>query len=255
MANPQPVTRQAVAVEYPEPTPTADVARPPDPQPAFPAPERRPPEPGAKVIEFPRTAYAPPIRVYELAEPMLDRPRILEAPEVVPPPPALGGMTIEQAERPEPERRPGIDMPLRSAPASKRLLAMGIDSLVILAASGIFGAIVYRIAGVRLPVRELAEYGTVLLAAFWFAYYYLLMVYSGSTPGLRALKLELRQFDGRPAMRRKRRARVLCGLLSAAALGLGFAWQFLDEDALYWHERVTRTHIAPQPQEQKRLIP
>jgi hypothetical protein len=35
-------------------------------------------------------------------------------------------------------------------------------------------------------------------------------------------------------------------MLSLAALGMGYAWQFLDEDGLCWHERVTKTHIAAQ---------
>src|SRR5262249_31993022 len=43
----------------------------------------------ARVIEFPRPAEPPP-RLDELAEPLLDRPRIVEAPAMVPPPPALG---------------------------------------------------------------------------------------------------------------------------------------------------------------------
>src|SRR5438874_6647036 len=51
----------------------------------------------AKIIEFPRSA-APPRPLDELAEPVLDRPRILEAPEIVPAGPALGGILIEAAE-------------------------------------------------------------------------------------------------------------------------------------------------------------
>ena len=67
-----------------------------------------------KLIEFPRSWTPPPPRFDELAEPVIDRgrPRILEAPEVIPPPPALGGITIETVERTETEKRPGIDIPL-----------------------------------------------------------------------------------------------------------------------------------------------
>src|SRR4029077_21211083 len=51
----------------------------------------------AKIIEFPRSWTPAAAPFDELAEPVLDRdrPRILEAPEVIPPPPALGGITIE----------------------------------------------------------------------------------------------------------------------------------------------------------------
>src|SRR5208283_1058285 len=40
----------------------------------------------AKIIEFPRSWTPPPVPLDELAEPVLTRPRILEAPEIVPPP-------------------------------------------------------------------------------------------------------------------------------------------------------------------------
>jgi hypothetical protein len=50
-----------------------------------------------KVIEFPRSAAIPEFRTSDLADPVIDRPRIVEAPEVLPPPPALGGMLIEPA--------------------------------------------------------------------------------------------------------------------------------------------------------------
>jgi hypothetical protein len=42
-----------------------------------------------------------------------------------------------------------------------------------------------------------------------------------------------------------RRWRVLASILSLASLGLGYAWCFLDEDQLSWHDRITRTHLAP----------
>jgi hypothetical protein len=42
-----------------------------------------------------------------------------------------------------------------------------------------------------------------------------------------------------------RRWRVLGSMLSGISLGMGYAWQFLDEDALCWHERVTKTYLAP----------
>ena len=91
-------------------------------------------------------------------------------------------------------------------------------------------------------------HGLVILC--WAAYQYLLIVYSGSTPGLRALQLQVQRFDGNPANRKLRRGALLCALLSAISLGMGYAWHFLDEDGLCWHERVTRTHIAVKPETQ-----
>jgi len=243
--------RQAVAVNYVEPLP--DASRPPEIR-----PEEVPPAPPklhrgehtAKLIEFPRTIYTPQARTSDLAEPVLDRPRILEAPEIVPPPPALGGMTIEEVAKPEPERRPGVDMPLQSAAIGQRFLAGFIDGTLVFVAVGIFGAIFYRIAGLSLPWLQITEVGAGLLMVCWAAYQYLLIVYSGSTPGLRAMHLQVQRFDGVATTRKLRRARVLCSLLSAVSLGLGYAWHFLDEDRLCWHERVTKTHIAMNPKAQ-----
>jgi uncharacterized RDD family membrane protein YckC len=198
----------------------------------------------AKIIEFPRTIYAPPVRLHDLAEPVFDRPRILEAPEIVPPPPALGGVTIEEVARPEPERRPGIDMPLRSAPLRQRVLAAAIDASVVLAGAALFGGVFYHITRVTPTLAQGAAIGAGLLAVLWASYQYLLMVYSGTTPGLRALRLRVQRFDGGEVGRRVRRWRVLGSIVSAVSLGMGYAWHFLDEDGLCWHERVTKTHVA-----------
>jgi uncharacterized RDD family membrane protein YckC len=251
-AQPSPVVRQAVAVNYAEPAPgppPVEDVRPSELAP-LPAPERKQNENTGKLIEFPRTNYTPTAWANDLAEPILDRPRILEAPEIVPPPPALGGMTIEEATKPEPERRPGIDMPLQSAPVSQRLLAGLIDGVLVVVAVTGFGAIFYRLVRFTPAPTQIAALGATLLVVFWAAYQYLLVVHSGTTPGLRSLSLQIRRFDGGPVTRKTRRARVLCALLSATSLGLGYAWHFLDEDGLCWHERVTRTHIASCPKHQ-----
>jgi uncharacterized RDD family membrane protein YckC len=245
-----PVTQQAVAMDYVELAPDTEAR-------AFESrageavsqvQEPRANEATAKIIEFPRSMYAQPTRLDDLAEPVFDRPRILEAPEVLPPPPALGGMTIEQAERAEPERRPGIDMPLQSAPPGQRLLATVIDATLVLVATALFGGVFCRIAAATPTAQQVAALAAGWLSVSWVAYQYLLIVHSGTTPGLRALKLRVQRFDGNPAGRRLRRARVLCSILSAASLGMGYAWHFLDEDGLCWHERVTKTHIASEKQ-------
>jgi uncharacterized RDD family membrane protein YckC len=80
---------------------------------------------------------------------------------------------------------------------------------------------------------------------FWATYQYLLIVYSGTTPGLRLAGLELARFDGTPTHCSLRRWRVLASYLSAASLGMGYAWVFLDEDLLCWHDRITHTYLAP----------
>jgi uncharacterized RDD family membrane protein YckC len=201
---------------------------------------------GAKIIEFPGFAWGPPAPPPDqLAEPVSGRPRILEVPEIAPPPPALGGITIESAERAEAEKRPGIDIPLQSAPLGRRLVAALIDGLIVAAASAAFGYIFWRVDGVRPPLAQMLGLAVGIPAAFWTAYQYLMIVYAASTPGLRVAGLELARFDGSLTSRSLRRWRVLASWLSAVSAGMGYVWVFLDEDALCWHDRITRTYLAP----------
>ena len=201
----------------------------------------------AKIIEFPRSWTPPLAPLDELAEPVLDRdrPRILEAPEVVPPPPALGGITIEPARQPEMEKRPGIDIPLQSAPLARRIFSAAIDGVIIAAACALFGFIFWKMTAIRPPRIQILGIAAGLSGLFWAAYQYLLVVYSGTTPGLLLARLELARFDGSRAARRLRRWRVLASYLSAVSLGMGYAWVFLDEDSLCWHDRITHTYLAP----------
>jgi len=203
---------------------------------------------GAKIIEFPRFAWGPPPPpLDQLAGPVMDRPRILEVPEVAPPLPALGGITIEPAPVREPEKRPGIDMPLQSAPLGRRLGSGVVDGLIIVAATALFGYIFWKVAAVRPPQLQILGLAAGILCLFWAAYHYLLIVYSARTPGSIVARLELKRFDGTSTSRSLRRWRVLASWLSAASLGMGYAWLFLDEDALCWHDRITHTYLAPRP--------
>jgi len=200
------------------------------------------PESSAKVIEFPRSAAIPVAWIPELAEPVMDRPRIVEAPEVLPPPPALGGILIEPA-TPKEESRAGADVPLSSASIPQRLLAGLVDSLILGSALAAFAAVFLRLNPALAPLPVLIAGFLVVAVLLWAAYEFLFVVYTGSTPGLRALRLRLVRFDGSSVGRSVRRWRVLASFLSACSLGLGYLWSMLDEDGLCWHDRITRTHI------------
>ena len=201
---------------------------------------------GAKILEFPRLGWAPPAPPPDqLAEPVVARPRILEVPEVAPEPPALGGITMDAPERKEAGKQPGIDIPLQSASLGRRILAGAIDGLIVIFASALFGAIFWKVAGVRPPLGQMLLLAAGIPCVFWAGYQYLLLVYAASTPGLRVAGLELCRFDGTATNRSLRRWRVLGSYLSGASLGMGFAWAFLDEDALCWHDRITHTYLAP----------
>jgi uncharacterized RDD family membrane protein YckC len=220
----------------------ADSRIPAPAAPPWPAPAA---EGTGRIIEFPRTSLLPPGPLEELAEPILARPRILDVPETPAPVPALGGILMEPEEAPPPEKRPGIEIPLQPAPLSRRLLAAGADGTLVLLAVTALGQIFYRIAGQAPPLRPLLAAMTAVAIIFWALYLYLFLVHSGSTPGLQLARLQVSRFDGTTAPRRLRRWRVLASVLSALSLGLGYAWCLLDEDGLCWHDRITRTYLAP----------
>jgi hypothetical protein len=237
----------AVANTYAQPS--VELTAPPVPQ-AEPAPVERS---GAKIIEFPRFAWGPPPPPdNQLAEPVMDRPRILEVPDAAPPPPALGGITIEAAERQRAEKRPGIDFPLQAASLPRRVLAGVVDALIIGAASAFFGSVFWKVTGLRPPPIQILGLAVAIPCLCWMAYQYLVIVYTATTPGLRAAGLKLACFDGAPPRRSLRRWRVLASCLSAASLGMGYLWVFLDEDALCWHDRITHTYLAPEEKESSR---
>ena len=203
----------------------------------------------SKVIEFPRSA-AIPVPQSELADPVVDRPRIVEAPEVVPAPPAMGGILMENAEG---DKQASLDFPRQSASLGHRMLAALIDGFILLAAVGGFAAIFVWLNPelrlhpglVSMPLLAGGLAGVAVL--LWAVYVFLFVVYLGATPGLRVARLRLTAADGSPAGRGLRRWRVLASYLSAFSLGLGYAWSLLDEDGLCWHDRITRTHIEPVP--------
>jgi hypothetical protein len=203
------------------------------------------PQSSAKIIEFPRFAWAPPSPPPDqLAEPVGEQLRILEVPEFQPPAPALGGIMIEPVQVEEPEKRLGIDVPFQIAPWRRRVAAAAVDGAIIASACALFGCIFWKIAAVRPPEIQLLSLAAGTLAVFWAGYEYLLIVYSGTTPGLHAAGLELTRFDGTSTTRSLRRWRILASYLSALSLALGYAWAFLDEDSLCWHDRITRTHFG-----------
>lgn len=203
-------------------------------------------EPTGRILEFPRSPSIPLVaRPDAIADPVMDLPRILDVPEVMPPPPALGGIHVEADVSPA-ERRPGLEIPLQAASFSRRLCAGLIDALLVILSLVGFGAIFFRMIHAVLSPREMISGAAGVGVALWLLYQHLLLGYSGSTLGLRCAKLQLRKFDGRRVSRFTRFIRNLAAALSAASLGLGYLWCFLDEDQLCWHDRITRTYMAPE---------
>jgi uncharacterized RDD family membrane protein YckC len=207
-----------------------------------------------KIIEFPRPVINRPIHLppsyprepedFELAEPVNTAPRILDAPEPLPQQiDLLSAFADIQLEAGDTKPTNQVELPLQPAAVGHRLFSGVVDLMVVLVATGLFTF--GFLTGVhRLPEPRLSLlYGLGVTGTLWLVYQYLFLVYSPGTPGMQLAQLELCTFEGGPVTPSLRRWRALASLLSALALGLGFAWALIDEDTLGWHDRITQTHL------------
>jgi uncharacterized RDD family membrane protein YckC len=204
-----------------------------------------------KLIHFPKPSgmeppYAPP--AYEFAEPVLDRPRILDVPEDTMPTirgPLFADIRLDDHHADEaaaPKFQPDIDVPLQVAAVSQRIFAGLIDSLLIAMASVVFGVIAWNMLPEIPHTKEMAVVAALVPVVFWFVYQFLFIVYAGQTTGMQMAQLHLSTFDGRHPSWRERRYRALAMLLSCISMGLGFIWSMVDEDMLCWHDKISRTY-------------
>lgn len=231
---------KASAVSGPDPVPLLPSGPPPIERASLPAR----PEVATKIIEFPRSASAFQTPDDELAEAVEDRLRIIEAPDIGPPLPALGGILIDGRPKTTAARADDNDVQLLPAAVGQRALAGAVDFTIVLLAAAVFALVASLMVPVGVPLAQFLGLMTGATPVFWCMYLYLLLVYSGTTPGMQLARLHLSQFDGRAVPRCRRRWRVFASLLSGVSLGLGFLWCFLDEDQLSWHDRMTRTYLT-----------
>ncbi len=199
-----------------------------------------------KLIEFPRALYlGPAVNPYELADPVLESPRILDVPESVPaPPPPLSDIELEpEGEDIDPRLlEPVLDV----APLPQRVFSGVVDAIVVLGAATLFGTIALKIAGPALLADKRTELIAIAVVPtiLWAMYNYLLLVHGGRTLGMVLGKLRLVTFEMRPVGRNARKFRVCAMQLSCLALGIGLVWAFIDEDQICWHDRITHTYLS-----------
>jgi uncharacterized RDD family membrane protein YckC len=78
-------------------------------------------------------------------------------------------------------------------------------------------------------------------------YFALFTVFGGTTPGMMFRGLQVFSFTGDPPTPRQMLLRSAGYILSAGTLLLGFFWAWWDEDALTWHDRLSKTYLSAQP--------
>src|SRR5215471_8431334 len=161
-----------------------------------------------KIIEFPRPVPPPTFfeqtrmreaEDMELAGPVLDAPRILDAPE--PPPEQMDLLPTFADIQLEPDERSllaSMDLPPQPAPLTYRIFAGLVDMIVVLVASAFFAlAFISYASGLPQP-RSTLLYGLMVCGSLWLIYQYLFLVYSSGTLGMHVVQLELCTFKGEP---------------------------------------------------------
>ena len=134
-----------------------------------------------------------------------------------------------------------IDCDAPVATPMHRASAAAIDGSMILIAYGIFFA-VFHILGGSFPASKpviLVMSGAALLIAMFYGFVWVCA--GGQTPGMRALRLTLINFDGYPPDSMSRWLRYLGACLGYCAGGLGLLWALLDEESLAWHDHISKT--------------
>lgn len=214
---------------------TAIIDRPP--LPPFP----RITSPTPKIIEFPRMQA----RACELAEPVADQLRIFEAIDELRPPPTTHLNQIEIAPE-EPTHATGneLEVPIQTAPLGLRSYAAAVDGVVMIGASTVFAMCAAMFAS-SLPMNKpLVAGGVASIFLLVTIYYVLSLCFGNGSSGMEASGLRVLTFSGVTPSRTRMGCRALATVLSAAALGMGFAWSLIDEDQLCWHDRITHTYLT-----------
>lgn len=125
-----------------------------------------------------------------------------------------------------------------------RFLGACIDAAYVLIAVGLF-LVIIGILGFKGSSKTLLELSCGVTLLVWLQYNALWMFLAGSTPGMRYVRLELVTFDGGTPDQSQRALRYLAQCLSILSGGLGIIWTLVDQEALAWHDHISKTFPSP----------
>lgn len=84
-----------------------------------------------------------------------------------------------------------------------------------------------------------------------FLYYLFFWLRDAHSTGMRAWRLRVQQFDGKPITANQAIRRLLFAIVSWIPLGLGFLWAMVSPTKLTWHDRLSGTEIIQLPKKAK----
>lgn len=129
--------------------------------------------------------------------------------------------------------------------AAHRLAVAALDLMVVAAALAVFIGLVYILTG-GVVVHWLSPVMLIAIAGVFYLFYQSLWcLANGDSLGMRWSQLRTVTFDGRLPEREQRFSRMAAECLSVLAVGLGLLWSLVDEEALTWHDHISRTFPTP----------
>ncbi|HRH78562.1 MAG TPA: RDD family protein [Cellvibrionaceae bacterium] len=145
--------------------------------------------------------------------------------------------------------------PTRSAPLWRRFAALGYDSLILMALSMGYGALITSVkVALGTPGQD---YQPMLHSPLYFLGWLLVLVSfflyswcrSGQTIGMRAWRIQLIPQDSaqRALSIKQALARCLFGSLSMLALGAGYWYGWFNPEGNTWHDAMTQSRVIVIP--------
>jgi uncharacterized RDD family membrane protein YckC len=125
-----------------------------------------------------------------------------------------------------------------------RRIAALIDCACLLFAYGGFLALFSSLGGQFTLSKLTAAVYLATFAIVYMQYFALFTVFGGTTPGMMFRGLQVASFSGAPPSPRQLLLRSIGYILSASGCFTGFLWAWWDEDALTWHDRISRTYLT-----------
>jgi uncharacterized RDD family membrane protein YckC len=149
----------------------------------------------------------------------------------------------EQEEAPEaPEESPSDLYPV--ATLRERRRAALIDAACLAFAYGGFLALFGSLGG-QFTLSKLSAVVCFSTFAFVYIQYFgLFTIFGGTTPGMMVRGLQVASFTGDSPTAQQLFLRTAGYIISAGTFFLGFFWALWDEDAMTWHDRLSRTYLA-----------
>jgi uncharacterized RDD family membrane protein YckC len=156
---------------------------------------------------------------------------------------SLPPLSEEQEETPEaPEESPSDLYPV--ATLRERRRAALIDAACLAFAYGGFLALFGSLGG-QFTLSKLSAVVCFSTFAFVYVQYFgLFTIFGGTTPGMMVRGLQVQSFTGDVPTAKQLFLRTAGYMISAATFFLGFFWALWDEDAMTWHDRLSRTYLA-----------